>query len=144
MSFAAFSFGFDDPAQVESLPNVALPSGTPALTGTDSWSLVLTGVTGGGVSGSGKAALEVEGDPLEFWCCGVVAVRSGGHSAFVLCQLAHAGYKLIKRAVPNLRSTMWQAAPSTFLRRRNRRFLCHAWTRCFCLSAIWRTFAARS
>ena len=81
MSFAAFSFGFDDPAQVESLPNVALPSGTPASTGTDSWSLVSTGVTGG-VSGSGKAALEVEGDPLEFWCCGVVAVRSGGSQRF--------------------------------------------------------------
>jgi hypothetical protein len=60
MSFAAFSFEVDDPAKVGSLLEVALPLGTPALTGIDSGLLPATGVTGG-ASGSGKAVLEVRG-----------------------------------------------------------------------------------
>ena len=36
----------------------------------------------GGVSGVGRAVLEIEGDPLGVWCCGAVSVRSGGSLKF--------------------------------------------------------------
>jgi hypothetical protein len=81
MSFAAFSFEVDDPPPVGSLPAVARPTGTPTSTGTDSWSLLASRVTGG-AGGSGKTALEVDGDPRELWCCGMVSVRSGGSKRF--------------------------------------------------------------
>jgi hypothetical protein len=80
MSFAGLLFGVDDPAQVVSLLDVTLPTSTPALSGTDSWSHVASGVTGGGVmSGMGKGVIEVNGEPGELWCCGMVC-RSGVRS----------------------------------------------------------------
>ena len=53
MTFAAFLFGIDDPAQVGSLPDVTLQTGTPASTGTDSLLLGASGVTGGKWIGKG-------------------------------------------------------------------------------------------
>jgi hypothetical protein len=49
MSFALFLFEVNDPAQVVSLLKVAPSSGLPTLTGTDSWLLLVTKVTGGPV-----------------------------------------------------------------------------------------------
>ena len=80
MSFDAFSFD-DDPPRGGSLPSALRQSGTPSSADTASWSFVSSRVTGG-VSGSGRVVLEVDGDPRERWCCGTVSVRSGGSKKF--------------------------------------------------------------
>jgi hypothetical protein len=81
MSFDAFSFDDDSPLGRPSSTAEVLPKGTPSSADADSWSIVAARVTGG-VSGLGRELLEIEGDPLAEFCCGAVAVRSGGSQKF--------------------------------------------------------------
>ena len=78
MSLDAFSFDDDPPSGGLSS---AAPSGTPSSADAGSWAFVSSRVTGG-ASGLGRELLEIGGDPAEYWCCGAIAVRSGGSLKF--------------------------------------------------------------
>jgi hypothetical protein len=81
MSFEAFSFDDDPPSRGRLSAAEVPPSGTPSSTDTSSWAYVTSRVTGG-ASGVGRDVLEIDGDPAAAWCCGAVAVRSGGSMKF--------------------------------------------------------------
>jgi hypothetical protein len=53
------------------------------------------GLRGGG-SGLGRTVLEVNGDPLDLFCCGAVSVRSGGSWKFCTLPAGTCLVKLIK------------------------------------------------